>query len=658
MAQQDCYIYKMPYKERQEIVNILNDGDSWRDLGGNHLKYSSVELSKFGMAVYKPCGSPADAMLTHWGQRNHTVLQLFKHLRDMGHFQAMVALKPLIPEKYHKDIRPQGNSRDMNTTVKAVFSRPIPHPPPPVQYAQANRMMEDNIDVNVDKGYKFVKANVSEALPKASSPVDISVRPRKTSETSQNDGGRSHRASSVGSYSTATNSRMRNPSGLPDPRSEIFLTNYTFEELKNSCSEFHHKAIVGKGGFGEVYEGYLNRQHIAVKRIRADKRNIDNPIYMTIVNQFFTELFAMHAFRAENILPLVAYSYTDDLSTDPCLVYQFMENGSVSDWLKRRPRKNGQLRPPLTWQNRIQIALGVASGLCFLHAQSPKIIHGDIKSGNILLDNFLKPFIGDFGLARGGPDDTNATHRTLTTILGTDCYLPDDFRYSHYLCEQVDTFCYGILLFELVTGKSPSFKVPSKNYTMRDVFLDEKLPLHEYWDSNIQSGKWTACLHAFARDCTRPSYRHRPDMVRVHEALSRLVNPDSLIPQSIALQSYHDSKKAALSSQTTDHNLTVIKESSGNVVPNIVLESNPDWSAHGATASLGPGTGSALPRAILEQPAVVPDDEFSYSDDFESSDVSEDIDTSNWGQSAHFELDKSMSNVSKLMNEMALADNK
>ena len=77
----NIYIHKMPFRERQELVDILNSGDAWRELGGYHMEYTTVQLDKFAMQVHIPGRSPADAMLTCWGQRNHTVLQLWKLLR-------------------------------------------------------------------------------------------------------------------------------------------------------------------------------------------------------------------------------------------------------------------------------------------------------------------------------------------------------------------------------------------------------------------------------------------------------------------------------------------------------------------------------------------------------------------------------------------------
>jgi serine/threonine protein kinase len=99
------------------------------------------------------------------------------------------------------------------------------------------------------------------------------------------------------------------------------LSNVPFEELKRCCNNFNPDTQIGRGGFGEVYKGQRNCNDIAVKRIRGDKR-MNKESYRGIINQFISELKNMHSFPAENILLLLCYSFTKDLSTEPCLVYQ------------------------------------------------------------------------------------------------------------------------------------------------------------------------------------------------------------------------------------------------------------------------------------------------------------------------------------------------
>ena len=105
---------------------------------------------------------------------------------------------------------------------------------------------------------------------------------------------------------------------------------------------------------------------------------------------------------------------------------------------------------------RGNIARGTACGLHYLHSNVPPIIHGDIKSANILLDRHFEPKIGDFGLCRGG--DPEKSHLTVNQIHGgTKYYMPDDFLRDRHLCPGVDAFCFGITLFELICGNYISF---------------------------------------------------------------------------------------------------------------------------------------------------------------------------------------------------------
>lgn len=109
------------------------------------------------------------------------------------------------------------------------------------------------------------------------------------------------------------------------------------------------------------------------------------------------EIKILNSRTHENILPLYAYSFGGEA---PCLVYQLMKNGSLEDRLLLR-----QKTKPLTWMQRHEIAKGIARGLQYLHTIGEKpLIHGDIKSANILLDKNFEPRIGDFGLAREGPE--------------------------------------------------------------------------------------------------------------------------------------------------------------------------------------------------------------------------------------------------------------
>lgn len=173
------------------------------------------------------------------------------------------------------------------------------------------------------------------------------------------------------------------------------------------------------------------------------------------MQQSLGELRILNAVRHDNILPLYGYSLGGDF---PCLVYQFMPNGSLEDRLLCR-----QGTYPLNWEHRFNIARGTARGLQFLHTMGDKpLIHGDIKSANILLDKNYEPKIGDFGLAREGPQ-THYTHikvmyhlarinpslyfltrcclyLKVSRVLGTRPYLPDEYLRGKKISTKVDTY--------------------------------------------------------------------------------------------------------------------------------------------------------------------------------------------------------------------------
>jgi len=227
----------------------------------------------------------------------------------------------------------------------------------------------------------------------------------------------------------------------------------------------------------------------------------------------------------------------EDLSTDPCLVYQYMPNGSVSD----RLRCAGGTAP-LTWKQRATIAFQVAKGLCHLHGNN--IIHGDIKSGNILLDENFKAQIADFGLARGGPD-SEEDHKTVSCVFGTEWYLPDDYARNRHLTKAVDTFCYGIFLFSLVTGEQPSYEYPENNKPMRDIMLgiDPHQNIDEfvqkYADQKMGYDFLARILYICGYRCARQNYSDRPQMSEVYDLFEGLMTevPD-IVTQDVPDQDY------------------------------------------------------------------------------------------------------------------------
>ncbi|KAL5989699.1 hypothetical protein ACLOJK_010592 [Asimina triloba] len=226
-------------------------------------------------------------------------------------------------------------------------------------------------------------------------------------------------------------------SGQEDYEFEMgHLKRFSFRELQVATDNFSRKNILGQGGFGVVYKGFLrNGKVVAVKRLK-------DPNFTGEV-QFQTEVEMIGLVLHRNLLRLYGFCLT---SNERLLVYPYMTNGSVADRL-RGPRHE---KPSLDWNRRMQIALGAARGLLYLHEQcNPKIIHRDVKAANILLDESFEAVVGDFGLAK--LLDRRDSHVT-TAVRGTLGHIAPEYLSTGQSSEKTDVYGFGILILELVTG--------------------------------------------------------------------------------------------------------------------------------------------------------------------------------------------------------------
>lgn len=210
-----------------------------------------------------------------------------------------------------------------------------------------------------------------------------------------------------------------------------------FAELTAATNHWSNEKILGAGSYGTVFSGKWKYTEVAIKRI--DCRGLDkNETTKKQLRQIMVEMRFLNTHRHDNILPLYGYSF-DGSST--CLVYQMMASGSLEHRLHVNKFR-------LTYKQRLNIAIGTARGLQFLHTFNKKpTVHGDIKSANILLDGNLQPRIGDFGFARHTNGTTKAKY-----IYGSRGYIADDFVKTLIISTKNDTYSFGVVLFELATG--------------------------------------------------------------------------------------------------------------------------------------------------------------------------------------------------------------
>nr|XP_010910780.1 L-type lectin-domain containing receptor kinase S.4-like [Elaeis guineensis] len=214
---------------------------------------------------------------------------------------------------------------------------------------------------------------------------------------------------------------------------------FPYKDLYRATKGFKETEVLGSGGFGLVYKGTLPRtgEEVAVKRISSNSRQG--------VREFVAEVACLGRMRHRNLVQLQGWCKRNE---DLLLVYEFMPNGSLDTLLFE-----GEKRRLLSWDERLKILKGVASGLAYLHEEWEQVVvHRDIKSSNVLLDTEMNGRLGDFGLARLYERGKKA-HTTL--VVGTLGYIAPEVSRTGKPMASSDVFAYGILLLEVACGRRP-----------------------------------------------------------------------------------------------------------------------------------------------------------------------------------------------------------
>ncbi|KAD5961478.1 hypothetical protein E3N88_12951 [Mikania micrantha] len=220
--------------------------------------------------------------------------------------------------------------------------------------------------------------------------------------------------------------------------SSLRYQEFTWEEIVSACSSFSKDLIIGTGGNGTVYKSSFHHTVAAVKVLQSQEAHG--------TKQFKQELDVLSRIRHPHLLILIGACVEHG-----CLVYEYMENGSLDD---RLFCKNGT--PPIPWFDRFRIACEVASALVFLHNAKPKsIVHRDLKPANILLDQNLVSKIGDVGLSTMLQSDVSSTSTVYqeTSPAGTPCYIDPEYQRTGLVSPKSDVYALGMVILQLLTAR-------------------------------------------------------------------------------------------------------------------------------------------------------------------------------------------------------------
>ncbi|KAK2413146.1 receptor protein kinase FERONIA [Trifolium repens] len=281
---------------------------------------------------------------------------------------------------------------------------------------------------------------------------------------------------------------------------------FTIAEIKAATNNFDDVFIIGVGGFGNVYKGCIDGSTlVAIKRLKSGSQQG--------ANEFMNEIELLSQLRHVHLVSLIGYCNDD---TEMILVYEFMQHGTLCEYLY------GSNNQPLPWKQRLEILLGAARGLHYLHAEvKHKIIHRDVKSTNILLDEKWVAKVSDFGLSKVGPTGISTTH-VSTMVKGSLGYLDPEYYMFQRLTLKSDVYSFGVVLLEVLCARPPLVRDLDKSTASLVCWFqkcyNEGVAIEQIVDPFLRDSITDECLKSYCKlalSCLHDDGTQRPTMSQV-----------------------------------------------------------------------------------------------------------------------------------------------
>lgn len=301
------------------------------------------------------------------------------------------------------------------------------------------------------------------------------------------------------------------------------LRKFSFSDLRSATRNFRPDSLLGEGGFGHVFKGWIDEHGTA-----PAKPGTGLVVAVKILNQgglqghkeWLAEISYLGELHHPHLVKLIGYCIEDE---QRLLVYEFMQKGSLENHLFRK----GAL--PLPWAIRMKIAYGAAQGLAFLHGGERPVIFRDFKTSNVLLDLEFNAKVSDFGLAKDGPKG-DKTH-VSTRVMGTYGYAAPEYVMTGHLSARSDIYSFGVVLLELLTGRRCMDKSRSngeQNLVLwARPFLTDKRKFFRIVDPQLKgkySVKGVQKAASLAARCLSRNPKARPSMDEVLNVVAPLQN--------------------------------------------------------------------------------------------------------------------------------------